>query len=271
MLIKLKNLLVLLALLPTLLFAQTWQAESANIQLAVLELFTSEGCGLCPAADRWVHKLPDQGISSEQLIVLGFHIDYLNDQKGWVDRYSSPVFSARQRQQAQLNLYQTVYTPEFIVSGEVIHNWKKYVKDVVHAVNGFEPEASISLNVEQDNGQLLIDSQVAIQGKDNRQYSKLYLAISENDITNKVTGGDNAGATFNHQNLVRAWLGPFDLNANGETRLSSAIKIDDEWNMDKVSIVAVVQNLEDGFVLQGLKLALDKRPLHESSFSPDQR
>ena len=257
MLIRLKNLLLFIVFLPTILFAQTWQAESAKTQLAVLELFTSEGCGLCPAADRWVHKLPEQGVTDEQLIVLGFHIDYLNDQKGWVDRYSSPVFSARQRQQAQLNLYQTVYTPEFVVSGEVIHNWKKHVKDVVHAVNGFEPEANISLNVEQDNDDLVIGSQISIQGSENRRYSKLYLAISENDIVSKVKGGDNAGATFNHQNLVRTWLGPFDLNADGETTLSSAIKINDEWNMDKLSIVAVIQNLEDGFVLQGLKLALD--------------
>jgi len=259
MLIRLKNLLWLIALLPTLLLAQTWQAESGDTQLAVLELFTAEGCGLCPAADRWVHKLPKQGITDEQLIILGFHIDYLNDQKGWVDHFSSPVFTKRQQQQAHLNLYQTVYTPEFVVSGEVIHNWKKHVKDVVHAVNSFDPEASIQLNVTKQNDELVIDSQIVIQGKENRQYSKLYLAVSENDIISKVNGGDNAGATFNHQNLVRTWLGPFNLNENGETILNSKVKIDDEWNMDKVSIVAVVQNLEDGFVLQGLKLALDKK------------
>jgi len=259
MLNKLTNCLLLLVLLPTLLFAQTWQAESGETQLAVLELFTAEGCGLCPAADRWVKQLPEQGITDEQLIVLGFHIDYLNDIKGWVDRFSSPVFTARQRQQARLNLYQTVYTPEFVVSGEVIHNWQKHVKEVVHAVNGFEPEANIHLNVTEQNNELIIASEIAIQGNENRQYSKLYLAVSEDDIISKVKGGDNAGATFNHQHLVRTWLGPFDLNDNGETTLSSTIKINDEWDMEKVSIIAVVQNLEDGFVLQGLKLALDKK------------
>jgi len=259
MLIKLKNYLLLIVLLPTVLFAQTWQAESGDTQLAVLELFTSEGCGLCPAADRWVHRLPEQGVTDEQLIVLGFHIDYLNDSKGWIDRFSSPVFSDRQRQQAQLNLYQTVYTPEFVVSGEVIHNWKKHVKDIVHAVNGFEPEANIQLNVTEQDNELVIKSNVTVKGDENKQFSKLYLALSENDIINKVNGGDNAGATFNHQNLVRTWLGPFDLNEKGETELSSTIQINNEWNMDKVSIVAVVQNLDDGFVLQGLKLALDKK------------
>ncbi|RKZ87478.1 MAG: DUF1223 domain-containing protein [Gammaproteobacteria bacterium] len=249
-----KMLIIISLLLPTLLFAQTWQTESGQHQLAVLELFTSEGCGLCPAADRWVHNLPKQGITDEQLIVLGFHIDYLNDKKGWVDRFASPDFSDRQRQQAQINLYKTVYTPEFVVSGEVIHNWKKHVKEVVHAVNGFEPEAKIGLTVQEKNKEWIIDSHITVQGKENRQYSKLYLAVTENDIISKVSGGDNAGATFNHQNLVRKWLGPFSLHENGETDLSTTIQVDDEWDKNKIKIVALVQNLNDGFVLQGVAL-----------------
>lgn len=251
-----KMLIIMLLLLPTLSFAQTWQAESGQRQLAVLELFTSEGCGLCPAADRWVHDLPNQGITNEELIVLGFHIDYLNDKKGWIDRFASPVFSDRQRQQAQINLYKTVYTPEFVVSGEVIHNWQKHVKEVVLAVNGFEPEAKISLTVLEKNKQLVVDSHIMVEGNENRQYSQLYMAVTEDDIISKVSGGDNAGATFNHQNLVRQWLGPFALDESGETELSTTIKIDEAWDLNKIKIVALVQNLNDGFVLQGLALTL---------------
>jgi hypothetical protein len=245
-----------LLLLPILVSAQTWQAGSGAQQIAVLELFTSEGCGLCPAADRWVHDLPNQGITSEQLIVLGFHIDYLNDKKGWVDRFASPVFSERQRQQAQNNLEQSVYTPEFFVSGEVIHLWKKHVKDVVHAVNKFEPEAGIELIVSQQDNELVIDSHIGVKGMDNRLYSKLYLAITENDISSKVSGGDNAGVTFNHQHLVRKWLGPFALDESGETDVSTLVQIEDDWNIEKSHVVAVVQNLNDGFVLQALELPL---------------
>ena len=178
---KIISILIIL-LLPLVGYSQTWQAKSADTQIAVLELFTSEGCGLCPAADRWVHQLSKQGISDEQLIVLGFHIDYLNDIKGWVDRFASPEFSDRQRQQARLNLYQTVYTPEFVVSGEVIHNWRKHVKKVVQAVNNFEPEAAIKLNIVEHDNELTINSHISNQGNENRQYSKLYLAITENDI-----------------------------------------------------------------------------------------
>lgn len=251
-----KQILALVCLLPIVLFAQTWQAQSTDTQIAVLELFTAEGCGLCPAADRWVAKLPEQGISDEELIVLGFHIDYLDDKKGWIDRFASPVFSERQRQLARLNLYQTVYTPEFVISGEIIHNWQKYVKEVVKAVNGFKPEARIVLEVSQETNQLIVNTSLKIDGAENRQFSVLYLAVTEDNIISKVGGGDNAGATFNHQHLVRKWLGPFKLDNKGETDISTEIKLDDAWNTKNLKLVAVVQNLNDGFVLQGLSLPL---------------
>ncbi len=256
-----KQILALLLLLPSLTLAQTWQAQSGDMQLAVLELFTAEGCGLCPAADRWVEQLPQQGVDDEQLIVLGFHIDYLDDKKGWVDRFASPIFSDRQRQLARLNLYQSVYTPEFVVSGEVIHNWRQYVKEVVKAVNGFKPEAHLELQVTQQADELVVDGKIDVIGDANRQFSKLYLAVTENNIESKIGGGDNAGATFHHQNLVRKWLGPFELNQTGKTDVATQITIDDDWDISNLSIVAVVQNLEDGFVLQGLKLPLVKKEL----------
>ena len=249
----------LLLILPAAISAQTWQAQSGERQLAVLELFTAEGCGLCPAADRWVHQLPQQGITDENVIVLGFHIDYLNDKKAWVDRFASEVFSDRQRQLAQINLYKTIYTPEFVISGEVVHNYQKHVKKVIHAVNGFEPEAHIAITVNEKNDELLINSQVAVKGKENQQFSQVYIALIEDDIKNKVSGGDNAGKTFNHQNLVRTWLGPFSLDQDGKAEISTTVSMIDEWNRNKMSVVALVQNLDDGFVLQGLSIPLKNK------------
>ena len=249
----------LLLLLPTMISAQTWQAQSGERQLAVIELFTAEGCGLCPAADRWVHQLPDKGITDENVIVLGFHIDYLDDKKAWVDRFASEVFSDRQRQLARINLYKSIYTPEFVVSGEVVHNYQKHVPTIIKAINNFEPEAAIFIDVSEKNDELMINSQVAVTGKENQQFSKLYIAVIEDDIKNKVSGGDNAGKTFNHQNLVRTWLGPFGLDENGKADISTTVKMIEGWNRNKMSVVALVQNLNDGFVLQGLSIPLKNK------------
>jgi len=62
----------------------------------VVELYTTEGCSWCPPADRWVSGL--KGFAGRSLPVIeAFHVAY-QDYKGWVDRFASPEFTARQRQ-----------------------------------------------------------------------------------------------------------------------------------------------------------------------------
>lgn len=247
---------LILLITPLTVLADSWQAESGDKQAAVMELFVSEGCGKCPPAERWVETLPEQGFDRHQLIVLSFHIDYLNQQKGWVDRFAKPRYTERQKQMAQLNLYQTVFTPEFFIGGEVVHNWRQHGLEVIEFINQFDPEADMTLRAEKQAGQLAIHTRVSVTGKENQQFAKLYLAITEDNIISEIHGGDNIGAVFNHQNLVRRWLGPFELDASGESELSTQVMLEDEWKLDDLSVVAVVQNLNDGFVLQGLSMPL---------------
>ncbi len=242
--------------LPALAIADSWQAQSDAKQKAVIELFTSEGCGLCPAADRWVHQLAEQGVSREQVVLLGFHIDYLNAKKGWVDKFASPIFSARQRQLANLNLYQTVYTPEFFISGEVIHNWRDHGVEAIEFINDFDSEVDIKLHARKSAQQLNISTHVTVKGAENRQHAKLYLAVTEDNIISEIHGGDNIGATFNHQNLVRRWLGPFALNASGHTEVDTQLELGEDWKPQDLKLVAIVQNLYDGYILQGLSMPL---------------
>lgn len=254
-----KNSLVfiyLLLILPITAVAEQWQAESGDKQKAVIELFTAEGCGLCPAAERWVHQLPEQGITDEHLIVLGFHVDYLDDKKQWVDKFAKPLFSERQRQLARLNLYQTVFTPEFFISGEVVHNWRDHGMDAIEFINDFDAEADIQLHAEKKHKRLSITATVHVTGDDNRQYAKAYLALIEDNILSEIGGGDNIGATFNHQNLVRRWLGPFDLDAKGRTEIETEVELAGNWKQQDLTLVAIVQNLNDGYTLQGLALPL---------------
>jgi len=256
MLKKSLYLICLCTFLPMLAVAESWQAKSDDKQKAVVELFTAEGCGLCPAADRWVHKLSEQGITDEQTIVLGFHVDYLNDKKGWIDKFAKPLFSDRQRQLAKLNLYQTVFTPEFFISGEVVHNWRGHGIEAIEFINSFDSEADITLHADKTGQQLKITSDVVVEGNENRQHAKLYLAVTEDNILSEIRGGDNIGATFNHQNLVRRWLGPFDLDVDGQTQVDTQLELAADWKQQDLTIVAIVQNLYDGYALQGLSMPL---------------
>jgi len=256
MLNYLLTLLFTCLLLPLSALADSWQIESGDKQKAVIELFTAEGCGLCPAAERWVKALPEKDITDEELVVLSFHVDYLNDKKNWVDRFAKPLFSERQRQLARINLYQTVFTPEFFFSGEVLHDWEKYGIEAIRHINSLQPEADIQLRAEQVEQQLNLFTDVEVSGADNRQYAKLYLAIIEDNIRSEISGGDNIGAIFNHQNLVRTWLGPFDLASEGATQINTQLMLEPEWKLHDLSVVAVVQNLNDGYTLQAVSMPL---------------
>ena len=76
--------------------------------VAVLELFTSEGCSSCPPAD---DLLPQLTKLDDNIIPLSFHVDYWN-RLGWKDPFSSSEYSERQREYArQLNL-ESVYRSE---------------------------------------------------------------------------------------------------------------------------------------------------------------
>ena len=84
----------------------------------VVELFTSQGCSSCPAADKNLADIIEKAeTSGQQVIGLSFHVDYWN-YIGWKDPYSKPEFTERQRKYASHINSEGVYTPQMIVNGE---------------------------------------------------------------------------------------------------------------------------------------------------------
>ena len=79
---------------------------------AVVELFSSQGCRSCPAADKLLAELRDM----PGVLALTIHVDYW-DYLGWKDTLASPEFSQRQYDYAKARGDMDVFTPQMIVNG----------------------------------------------------------------------------------------------------------------------------------------------------------
>ncbi|MEP7251589.1 MAG: DUF1223 domain-containing protein [Ginsengibacter sp.] len=167
-----------------------------NKQVAVLELFTSQGCSSCPSADRLLDKLSDV----ENVIALSFHVDYW-DRLGWKDPYSSKEYTKRQYNYASV-LNSQVYTPQLVINGEseMVGSDSKKIDNTLKAAWSMATNTSISIdNFSLVNGKANIH--YTIKGITNR--SMLNIALVEKKTTTAIRAGENGGATLKGTNVVR--------------------------------------------------------------------
>lgn len=83
---------------------------------ALLELFTSEGCSSCPAADAWLSALEGRPGLWSAFVPVGFHVTYW-DRLGWPDPWGAKAYTERQKLHADRWGSWRVYTPGFVFDG----------------------------------------------------------------------------------------------------------------------------------------------------------
>lgn len=82
--------------------------------LAVVELFTSQGCTSCPPADALLAELAQ----SSDVVALAYHVDYW-DYLGWRDTLANPDNTARQYEYSNAFGSRSVYTPQAVINGRL--------------------------------------------------------------------------------------------------------------------------------------------------------
>lgn len=91
--------------------------DSGDQQVALVELFTSQGCSSCPPAERWANKLEDDSRLWTEVVPVVWHVDYW-DRLGWKDPYASSENTERQYAYRRSGAVGSVYTPGFVVDGK---------------------------------------------------------------------------------------------------------------------------------------------------------
>ena len=232
--------------------AQTCDARSGPNRVALVELYTSEGCSSCPPADRQLSQLDTVPDISAEVVPLALHVGYW-DRLGWTDHFAQDRFALRQSWLVHANDHSTVYTPQFFVGGAELRSWSASLPARVRQVHTQPAAASISLHAVFSADNVLTLEAMATAPATNAS-AVLYLAIAENGLVTKVKSGENTGATLAHNHVVREWLGPFRLSG-GSTRVQRAVSLPTSWQRDHLEMIGFVEDEHSGVVLQALRTA----------------
>jgi hypothetical protein len=95
--------------------------ESKPARTHLLELFTSEGCSSCPAAEAWLSNLKNEPRLWQDFVPVAFHVDYW-DHLGWRDPFASDKWTERQAVYSAHWKSESVFTPAFVLDGVVWRN-----------------------------------------------------------------------------------------------------------------------------------------------------
>jgi hypothetical protein len=231
--------------------AATCSASSGAKLVPVVELFTSEGCDSCPPADKWFSAIqPASGV-----LPLAFHVDYW-DYIGWKDPYGKAAFGARQRDGVRRQGGRVAYTPQVVLDGKDLRSWFRSaaLESGLAELHKRVPRARVTLNVALNGGLLEFVAQGDLAESTDRASAALFVAVTESNLTSKVSAGENRGVTLKHDHVVRELIGPMESDAEGRFVVRRSLALDAGWKTKDLAVAAFVQDRKTGATLQSVRL-----------------
>jgi len=212
-------------------FATTASAENS----VVVELYTSQGCSSCPAADKVLKTLKDR----PNVIALSLNVDYW-DYLGWKDDLALPGNTLRQRKYAKMMRSRHVYTPQLMVDGkmDVIGSRRSQVDSAVESFSNNKDAARVEAKVFGDK----VSVAVMPESTEDRD-ATVWLVGFDSSIVKDVGGGENRGRSIEYSNVVREW------REVGRWNGKSPIKFETTRPSGKSGLAVIVQDGEVGEIL----------------------
>lgn len=228
---------------PQLSSAQSSPVSSLGIQTrAVVELFTSQGCSSCPAADRVLGELK----KDPTLIAVSMPVTYW-DYLGWKDTLADPRHTARQTAYSHARGDRAVYTPQVVINGtaHVLGSDKAAIETTVARNRGKGAALSVPVRVSVGDGKVSVSAEGARGGLVASgpggpvaavPTGEVWLLGVTSSVEVSVGRGENTGRKLVYTNVVRRWVKLGDWT--GATR-SWSVPVAD-IKADKVDAVAVL-------------------------------
>jgi hypothetical protein len=181
-------------LVPEGLRAQTGGTSPSQSSPTVVELFTSQGCSSCPAADALMLELTKQA----GMIPLTYPVE-IWDYLGWKDTLAKPGFTRRQRAYAAMVAGKRVYTPQTIVNGAA-HCVGSDLSAISRLKASTSKATGARLAITATGNSWAV---TAIAPDALLQNARLILLPIASRQTVQIGRGENSGRTITYANVVR--------------------------------------------------------------------
>ncbi|MCW8843491.1 MAG: DUF1223 domain-containing protein [Rhodobacteraceae bacterium] len=167
----------------------------------VVELFTSQGCSSCPAADEYFKA---ELAGRDDVIALALHVDYW-DYLGWKDNFANPAFTKRQKNYARASGHRMIYTPQIIIGGRdhVVGNHPLEVESLLKA--HLAADSPVIVSIERFGERVRIEARIATAGIEAPGPMVVHLVRYEPEDEVVIKRGENAGRKLSYANIVTDW------------------------------------------------------------------
>lgn len=201
---------------------------------AVIELFTSQGCSSCPAADKLVGELA----KDPSLVVMSLSVDYW-DYLGWKDTLAVPGHTNRQRAYSKARGDREVYTPQVVVNGvaHVIGSDKDAIEKTIALTRKQAGVLTLPVSLSVSSEQISVSLPAAKNGMGAK--GEVWLCPITTNVPIEISKGENTGKTVTYHNVVRRWLKLGDYTGTART---FTVPKRDLADTDADSVAVIVQS-----------------------------
>ena len=164
----------------------------------MVELFTSQGCSSCPAADTFLGELQ----ARQDVVAISFNIDYW-DYIGWRDTLASHENTLRQQAYSRvLSSSHQVYTPQMVIDGDddVAGNQRDKALAIIEHCKSEDVDQRIPVTLRLTGDEV----DVAV-GPGPKKEATVWMAHTLSSRQVNIGQGENRGRVVTYHNVVRSF------------------------------------------------------------------
>jgi hypothetical protein len=236
-------------------------------RLVLVELFTSQGCDMCPTAENILGALAER---ESRIVPIAFHVDYFNDP--WKDVFSDPLYSQRQAAYNQLYTkpknqeYGLYYTPMLMIDGRQSVNGRDPASALAAIREALARKPGVGLDVALDvagNGGSGTATIKVTSGSAGTEKTPLLVCavLREDGVVTNVPSGENAGKSLVARFPARHTEYEFiELDGKSPVTKRYSFKIERAWNRQNLRLAVFVQDKRTGVIHQAMDLPWRSTP-----------